>query len=116
MKFKTRAELNKKIEKYFGSRMEDGEIVKPVTLSSLAVHLGCDRRTLCSYSKKEKYYDIITAAKARIEAYVEEQLFNGKAATGIIFNLKCNFRWSDGTEEAVNEKTPGIVEIAEVIE
>jgi len=39
MKFKTRAEIKNKIEKYFESKMEDGEIVKPVTLSSLAVHL-----------------------------------------------------------------------------
>lgn len=64
--------------------------LKPYTVSGLAVFLGTNRMTLLNYQEKDGFFYTIKKAKAIIEAYVEERLFQGKA-TGPIFNLKNNF-------------------------
>jgi hypothetical protein len=43
---------------------------------------------------KDKFADTIKAAKQRVEAYAEEQLYRASAQAGPIFALK-NFGWSD---------------------
>lgn len=122
LKFKSAKELQSKIDEYFESCFDevwlevvdkdgtsswiprldrDGKVmraqVRPFTISGLAVHLNTNRQTILNYEKSEEYFDTIKKAKARIENYTEEQLYNSQAKnmTGIIFNLKNNYGWQD---------------------
>lgn len=142
LKFKTVEILQEKIEAYFAScfeeqwedvptRTESGGLIlddkgkriytpvkkivniKPVTITGLAVALGCDRETLLNYEKKEEFFGTIKAAKTKIHEYVESCLFKGNAA-GIIFNLKNNFNWKDKTEVETSDK--GLNEILNEID
>lgn len=127
LKFKSAAELQKKIDAYFESCYEErwiedkktgewipvrdrnGNIIKdqirPFTITGLAVALNTTRETLLDYEERDEYSDTIKAAKQRIENFAEEQLFNAEARnmTGIIFNLKNNYsRWQDKQEVDTN--------------
>jgi hypothetical protein len=129
LKFKTKQALEERINEYFNSCFEpaftkSGEPMidfktgeqmmwqsKPFTMSGLAYYLDIDRKTLYNYGKKEKFFPTIKRAKARVEAYVEEQLFRPQIAAGVIFNLKNNFGWCDNpssesqnTEDKVADK------------
>lgn len=84
-------ELEKKIDGYFDNC---DNLERPYTLSGLAVHLGTCRKTLYNYEQKDEFLPAIKRAKARIEAYLEEKLF-GNNVTGVIFNLKNNYDWTD---------------------
>lgn len=68
------------------------------TISGLALWLGTNRQTLINYGEREEFFDTIKKAKATIEAFNEQMLFSGKNVTGVIFNLKNNFRWKDEVE------------------
>ncbi|MGR6764465.1 terminase small subunit [Paenibacillus sp. T2-29] len=125
LKFKSAEELQGKIDDYFESCYEeiwtresdkDGKeawaplydrhgniekrLVRPFTISGLAVFLETDRKTLLNYEDREEFFHTIKKAKARIENYTEEQLYNASAKnmTGIIFNLKNNYGWQDKQE------------------
>src|SRR4051812_2952541 len=67
---------------------------RPYTVSGLALWLGTNRQTLLNYAGREEFLDTIKLAKAKIEAYVEENHLSGyiNATTGI-FNLKNNYGW-----------------------
>lgn len=75
---------------------------EPYTMSGLAGAMGIDRRTLLNYSKKEKFFSHIKAARNKVERDVERRLMEGKAQTGAIFNLKNNFDWKDQTHQDIN--------------
>lgn len=92
LKFQSVEELQRKIDEYFEMCDEQG---KPYTISGLAYFLGTNRQTLLNYEERDEYFDTIKRAKARIEAFVEESLWQPKIATGVIFNLKNNFGWQD---------------------
>ena len=96
MKFKSNEELKEKIDKYFADCDEKG---KPYTVSGLAVALGTTRRTLLDYEEKDEFFHTIKNAKAKIEAFNEEMLYNKNVSTtGVIFNLKNNYGWKDKQE------------------
>jgi hypothetical protein len=63
-------------------------------IMGLCVYLDIDRVTLFDYGKKPDFANIIKKVKARVEAYIEQRLFEGQVV-GPIFNLKCNFGWRD---------------------
>lgn len=123
--YETPEELEVLIEEYFSSceeemwRKEEDEegnitwkpvldrqgnikkmVTRPMTLSGLAVALGVDRKTILNYSKKDAFFHTIKRARAKIENYAEEQLFDktSKNVAGIIFNLKNNHDWQEKTE------------------
>lgn len=100
-KFKSVAELEEKIQKYFDECNQQG---RPLTMSGLAVALDCDRKTIVNYSNKEEYFPTIKRARAIIERSLEEKLVssNGVVA-GIIFSAKNNFGWVDKQE--IDQKT-----------
>ncbi|MGX4584047.1 terminase small subunit [Paenibacillus chitinolyticus] len=129
LKFQSVGELEVRIMEYFNSCYEEEWIemlvddetvwrprldrfgipmrkqVRPFTISGLAVYLGTTRQTLLNYEEKDEFFDTIKYAKAKIENYTEEQLFNSQAKnmTGIIFNLKNNYdQWSDKQEVDMN--------------
>ena len=114
-KFKSEEELSRLIDEYFESlktpvQDEEGNITgeryfRPPTVTGLAVYLDTTRTTLIDYengnydSDKNKFSHTIKKGKARVEQYVEEELFRYKgSATGVIFNLKNNFGWKDSQE------------------
>jgi hypothetical protein len=124
-KFANDGELQDKVNAYFESCFEElweedvndegatiwkpkydrhGEIVKyqkePFTITGLALYLDTTRETISDYEYKPEFSDTIKRAKGRIENFTERQLFDKAARnmTGIIFNLKNNYGWTDKTE------------------
>ena len=96
LKFKTAAELEKKIQEYFDSCDKEK---RPYTISGLAVALDTYRSLLLDYEEKEEFYYTIKKAKQKCEKYAEEMLFRGQVVAGVIFNLKNNYKnWKDKQE------------------
>lgn len=96
LKYKSVEEMQKDIDKYFAECDENG---KPYTVSGLAYALGTCRQTLLNYEENETFLDTIKRAKAKIELFNEEQLYNKDVSTtGVIFNLKNNYGWKDKQE------------------
>lgn len=88
------AEGNPLLNKY-------GEIVlkgvKPLTITGLALALGfTSRQALLNYQNKPEFVDTITRAKAVVEQYAEERLFDKDGANGAKFSLSNNFKgWNE---------------------
>lgn len=113
--FESAEEIEKKIEAYFkdcagtpvlgsdGKPVTNirGEVIlmgaHPPTVTGLALALGfTNRQSLLNYQAKKEFFDTITRAKARIEQYAEERLFDKDGAAGAKFSLTNNF---DGWQE-----------------
>ena len=71
--------------------------VKPPTVTGLALALGFNsRQSLLNYEDKEEFMDTITRAKAKVEQYAEERLFDKDGANGAKFSLANNFKgWKE---------------------
>lgn len=113
--YNTKEEIQEKIDAYFedckGRVLTDPEgnvltdksgkpiIVdsRPLTVTGLALALGfTSRQALLNYQDKEEFVDTITRAKARVEAYAEERLFDKDGANGAKFSLANNFEgWKE---------------------
>lgn len=113
--YKTAKEIQEKIDAYFEEckgkvlRNPDGTVAtdkygipvivdaKPPTITGLALALGfTSRRALLNYQDKDEFVHTITRAKARVEQYAEERLFDKDGANGAKFSLANNF---DGWKE-----------------
>ncbi len=114
-KYKCKEEIEQLIDDYFKScegsvlRDDEGEIVfdkfgrpvvmgaRPPTVTGLALALGFNsRQALLNYQAKKEFVDTITRAKARVEQYTEERLFDRDGANGARFSLTNNFAgWGD---------------------
>jgi phosphoketolase len=109
-KYKTVKEMQEAIDKYFkdceGKILTDNEgntiydkygyplVVdrKPLTITGLALALGFNsRQALLNYQAKEEFNDTITRAKAVVEQYAEERLYDKDGANGAKFSLANNF-------------------------
>ena len=117
-KYKSKKEIQEKIDAYFeeckgkiltddeGNIITDkyGEAIyidkKPLTITGLALALGFNsRQSLLNYQDKEEFVDTITRAKARVEQYAEERLFDKNGANGAKFSLSNNFEgWKEKQE------------------
>lgn len=84
--------MQQKINKYFEECNKDNE---PYTVTGLCLALNICRDTLAEYAKKEEFSDTIKKAKLKVENYLERHLITDNSTTGIIFNLKNNFGWTD---------------------
>ena len=113
--YKTPEEMQVVIDKYFeacsgeyitdddGNLMTDkyGHPVKtkerPLTITGLALALGfTTRQSLLNYEGDPKFLDTIKRAKAKVEQYAEERLFDKDGVNGAKFNLSNNFKgWSE---------------------
>ena len=108
--YNTKEEMQEKIDAYFkeceGTPIVDDEGnvfrdkngvpimkgAKPLTITGLALALGFNsRQALLNYQGKEEFYDTITRAKAVVEQYAEERLFDKDGANGAKFSLSNNF-------------------------
>lgn len=85
-------EMQQKIDKYFEECQKKGE---PYTITGLCLALDICRDTLSEYMKNDEFSDTIKKAKLKVENYLEKHLITDTSTTGIIFNLKNNFGWSD---------------------
>lgn len=107
-------EIESKIEQYFedckGYPLTDNEgnqifnkfglpvfiDVHPPTVTGLALALGfTSRQALLNYQAKLEFVDTITRAKARVEQYAEERLFDRDGSNGAQFSLRNNFKGWD---------------------
>lgn len=113
-KYKNREEMQEKIDAYFKAcegvpLIVDGEVMldkkgdvilynkRPPTMTGLALALGfTSRQALLNYKGKKEFLDAITRARARVEQYTEERLFDKDGANGAKFSLANNF---DGWRE-----------------
>jgi len=68
LKFETPQALATAIDGYF-QRAEQG---KKLSVMGLCVHLDCGRQTLLDYQGVAAFSDVVSRAKARIQAYYEE--------------------------------------------
>ena len=113
--YKTVEEIQEKIDKYFEEcegtvlNNENGEVVlnkygdpvivgrKPLTITGLALALGFNsRQALLNYQDKPEFNDTITRAKAKVEQYAEERLFDKDGSNGAKFSLSNNFKgWAE---------------------
>jgi predicted ATPase len=75
-------------------------------MTGLALALGFNSRsTLLDYQEKDRFSDTITRAKAKVEQYAEERLFDKDGANGAKFSLANNFkRWKEKQEIEGNLK------------
>ena len=82
-------------------RNKYGKIIKddrrPYTITGLALALGfTSRQALLNYEGKEEFVDTIRRAKARVERYAEERLYDKDGSNGAKFSLANNFKgWSE---------------------
>lgn len=96
LRFKTVAELEKAIDKYY---KECEEKKLPKTMSGLAVACGVDRQTILNYGKKEEFFCTIKRHREIVEKELEERALAGQLnPTMAIFALKNNFMWKDKQE------------------
>ncbi len=113
--FESAEQMQELIDKYFEEcngkilldkdgnpvRNKDGKIIRddrrPYTITGLALALGFNsRQALLNYQGKEEFNDTIMRAKARVERYAEERLYDNHGANGAKFSLANNFKgWSE---------------------
>lgn len=109
LKYESVEAMQNDINKYFA---ECDEKQKPYTVSGLAYALGTTRRTLLDYEEKDEYSHTIKSAKAKIERFNEEMLYNKDVSTtGVIFNLKNNYGWKDKQEIEADVKSDVTINI-----
>ena len=88
---------------------------RPPTVTGLALALGfTSRQALLNYQAKKGFVDTVLRAKARIEAYAEERLFDRDGQRGAEFSLKYNFRWAEPGKMG-DEEEHGVVELPAVL-
>lgn len=133
--YKTPEEMQEKIDAYFKecegeARLdENGDVVynkygkpvvlgrRPLTITGLALALGfTSRQALLNYQAKPEFVDTITRAKARVEQYAEERLYDKDGANGAKFSLANNFegwREKQSIEADVNSEITVNVELSD---
>lgn len=84
--------MQQKIDRYFKKCDNEHE---PYTITGLALALDLDRKSINNYAKDSEFFPTIKKAKLRVENYLEKRLITSSSATGIIFNLKNNYDWTD---------------------
>lgn len=85
------------------------QYVVPPSIAGLCLQLGIDRSTWQNYADPALHpelADVAAEARARIEAYLEQELLTReKGLQGIIFNLQNNYGWRQKQEVELGEKT-----------
>jgi hypothetical protein len=126
-------EIQEMIDKYFEEcdgkvltdengnpmRNKDGKVIRddrrPYTITGLALALGFNsRQALLNYQAKEEFHDTIMRAKAKVERYAEERLYDKHGSNGAKFALANNFKgWSEKQqiEGSINTKQEITVEL-----
>lgn len=137
MKFKTVEAMEKVIRRYFKECLEPEptkkKFVRTVkgkkkiveepfipdpqlpTMTGLALALGISRKSLVDYSERDEFCASIMEAKQFVESLMEKELARGTGqVTGIMFNLKNNYGWTD--EHIVDNRNTNVNDILDRIE
>ncbi len=93
-------DIKTRFEAYFEKcdllNAEQKKIVKPYTLSGLLDSAGLTRAEFEKLQSHSKYKDTVNCAKAKVEAFIEENaLTGGLSSTAAANSLKYNFGWGD---------------------
>jgi hypothetical protein len=103
--FNNPQELVDRIDEFFRAvetldNLNETQKAPKPTLSALAMHLNISRKKLIQLEEKPVYGPIISAAKTRIEAYLEEMLLDGRRTNtgGVSLVLKNGFDWKEKQE------------------
>lgn len=101
---------NPMVDKY-GNVIRVG--VRPLTITGLALALGFNsRQALLNYQAKDEFHDTILRAKAKVERYAEERLFDKDGANGAKFSLANNFDgWREKKEIEADVKSAVTINI-----
>ena len=93
-KYRTHKDLEKMAEKYFA---EQEELNKPCSIAGISYFMGfADKSEFLELEKDEEFAPVINRIKLKIESQAIEMLTDKSyATTGVIFNLKCSFGYSD---------------------
>lgn len=77
------------------------EIIKPYTLSGLLCYIGMTKKEFERLLNVKKYERILWAAKAKIEAFIEENALTGELSCNASLNsLKYYFGWGEKNEKS----------------
>ena len=100
-----------------GNVMRELEWFDIPTIGGLALYLNLDKVTLYNYGKIGKYGNeykvVMEEALAIIEDRWAKQLYQLGNTRGVIFNLSCNFGWTDDPAEQRLRKKEKAKEIGE---
>ena len=93
-KYRTHKDLEKMAENYFA---EQEELNKPCSIAGISYFMGfADKSEFLELEKDEEFAPVINRIKLKIESQAIEMLTDKSyATTGVIFNLKCSFGYSD---------------------
>lgn len=94
MLYKKPKELEKKADSYF-QEMEINN--KPCSIAGISYYLGFNNKDeFLELEKEPDFFALISRIKLRIESQTIDMLTDKSfATTGVIFNLKCSFGYSD---------------------
>ncbi len=107
-KYKTHKDLEKMAESYFAEQEEQN---KPCSIAGISYYMGfADKSEFLELEKKPEFAPVINRIKLRMESQTIDMLTDKSyATTGVIFNLKCSFGYSD-------KVTTGKDDIAELMQ
>ena len=93
-KYRTHKDLEKMAENYFA---EQEELNKPCSIAGISYFMGfADKSEFLELENDEEFAPVINRIKLKIESQAIEMLTDKSyATTGVIFNLKCSFGYSD---------------------
>ena len=93
-KYRTHKYLEKMAENYFA---EQEELNKPCSIAGISYFMGfADKSEFLELEKVEEFAPVINRIMLKIESQAIEMLTDKSyATTGVIFNLKCSFGYSD---------------------
>ena len=93
-KYRTHKDLEQMAENYFA---EQEELNKPCSIAGISYFMGfADKSEFLELEKDEEFAPVINRIKLKIESQAIEMLTDKSyATTGVIFNLKCSFGYSD---------------------
>ena len=130
-RYKTVEEIQEKIDRYFEEckgrvlKDEEGHAIhdkygvpmivdeRPPTITGLALALGfTSRQALLNYQAKKEFVDTISRAKAVVERYAEERLFDKDGANGAKCSLANNFwGWKERQQIDAEVKNDVVINI-----
>ncbi len=93
-KIKELKKLEKMAEEYFAMQEE---LNKPCSIAGISYYLGfSDKSEFLELEKQAEYEYLIKRIKLKMESQAIDMLTDKSfATTGVIFNLKCSFGYSD---------------------
>lgn len=93
-KYRKAKDLEKMAESYFAEQESEN---KPCSIAGISYYMGfTDKSEFLELEKNQEFAPVINRIKLRMESQAIDMLTDKSyATTGVIFNLKCSFGYSD---------------------